>query len=132
MRYFRKWKNKQILKVTALYLMWNPEICQDPPTWGQLSPLTSIFSLLWINFTSIIFLRLFKCISFRSLCGRRQVLKSCPWHQNTKQQIMFSSIFFTFFFSVWAVEKENKLFIGPKMVFCQFLANEKMVFFFNC
>ena len=27
--------NKQILKVTALYVMWNPEICQDPPTCGQ-------------------------------------------------------------------------------------------------
>ena len=25
-----KSKNKQILKVTVLYLMWNPEICQDP------------------------------------------------------------------------------------------------------
>jgi len=28
-------KNKQILKVAALYVMWNPEICQDPPTCGQ-------------------------------------------------------------------------------------------------
>ena len=35
MRGFRKSKNKQILKVTSLYLMWNPEICQDPPSWGQ-------------------------------------------------------------------------------------------------
>ena len=25
----------QILKVIALYVMWNPEICQDPPTCGQ-------------------------------------------------------------------------------------------------
>ena len=28
-------ENMQILKVTAIYLMWNPEICQDPPTWSQ-------------------------------------------------------------------------------------------------
>ena len=32
---FRKSKNKQILKVTALYVIWNQEICQDPPTCGQ-------------------------------------------------------------------------------------------------
>ena len=32
---YRKSENKQILKVTALYVIWNPEICQDPPTCGQ-------------------------------------------------------------------------------------------------
>ena len=31
----RKSKNKQILKVTALYLMWNQKICKDPPSCGQ-------------------------------------------------------------------------------------------------
>jgi hypothetical protein len=30
-----KSENKQILKVTALYVIWNPEICQDPPTCSQ-------------------------------------------------------------------------------------------------
>jgi hypothetical protein len=35
LRAFRKIKNKQILKVTALYVIWNPEICQDPTTCGQ-------------------------------------------------------------------------------------------------
>ena len=35
MRGFTKSKNKQILKVTALYVMWNPEICQDPSTCCQ-------------------------------------------------------------------------------------------------
>ena len=31
----RKSKNKQILKVTALYLMWNQKISKDPPSCGQ-------------------------------------------------------------------------------------------------
>jgi len=35
LRGFRKSWNKQILKVTALYLMWNPEICQDAPNCDQ-------------------------------------------------------------------------------------------------
>ena len=35
LRGFRKSKNKQILKVTAIYFIWNPEICQDPPSCGQ-------------------------------------------------------------------------------------------------
>ena len=35
LRRFRNSKNKQILKVTALYVIWNPEICPDPPTCGQ-------------------------------------------------------------------------------------------------
>ena len=30
-----KKKNKQILKVTALYVILNLEICQNPPTCGQ-------------------------------------------------------------------------------------------------
>ena len=34
-RYITKSKNKQILKVIALYLMWNPKICKDPATWSQ-------------------------------------------------------------------------------------------------
>ena len=33
-----KSKNKQILKVTALYVIWNPEIYQDFPTCGQDDP----------------------------------------------------------------------------------------------
>ena len=44
LRGFRKSKNKQILKVTALYLMWNPEICQDSSSWGQ----DDLF--LWVNY----------------------------------------------------------------------------------
>ena len=32
---FQEIQNNQILKVTALYLMWNPEICQDPRSCGQ-------------------------------------------------------------------------------------------------
>ena len=24
-----------MLKISVVYFMWNPEICQDPPTWGQ-------------------------------------------------------------------------------------------------
>ena len=35
LRSFRKLKDNQILKVTALYVIWNPEICRDPPTCGQ-------------------------------------------------------------------------------------------------
>ena len=35
LRGFKKSKNKQILKVIALYIMWNPENCQGPPTCGQ-------------------------------------------------------------------------------------------------
>ena len=30
-----RFQEKQILKVIALYLIWNPEICKDPPTCGQ-------------------------------------------------------------------------------------------------
>ena len=40
--------------------------------------------------------------------------------------------FFLEFFSVIAVETENKLFIGPKQVLFQFWINEKFVFFFYC
>ena len=29
------WQISGILKVTALYVIWNPEICPDPPTCGQ-------------------------------------------------------------------------------------------------
>ena len=32
---FQETQNKQIQKVTALYLMWNSEICQDVPKRGQ-------------------------------------------------------------------------------------------------
>ena len=39
---------------------------------------------------------------------------SCSWHQTTKPQNFFHD-----FFSVWAVEKENKLFIDEKNVFDQ-------------
>ena len=74
-----------------------------------------------INFTSIIFLRLFRCISFRTFCDRRQVLKNCPkviigiFFMTSKHQTtycVFLNFFHIFFLSVWAVEKENKLFIG--------------------
>ena len=34
-------------------------------------------------------------------------------------------------FSVLAVEKEKKLFIGPKQVFCQFSTNKKFISFYN-
>ena len=51
-------------------------------------------------------------------------------HQTTN--LVFPN-FFHEFFSVLAVEKENKFFIGPKKwVFFQFWTNEKFVFFFNC
>ena len=54
MRGFRKSKNMQILKVTALYVMWNPEICQDPPTCGQddlvLWQLQTIFKQISVAF----------------------------------------------------------------------------------
>ena len=40
--------------------------------------------------------------------------------------------FFHECFSVLAVEKENKLFIGSKQLFSQLWTNEKIVFFFNC
>ena len=44
-------KNKQILKVTALYLMWNPGICQDAPSCGQdnlVLIMASAIGLWWI------------------------------------------------------------------------------------
>ena len=40
--------------------------------------------------------------------------------------------FFHEFFSASAVEKENKLFIGPKHVFSWFWTNETFIYFFNC
>ena len=32
-------------KISAVYFMWNPEICQDPPTCGQDDPFTLIAML---------------------------------------------------------------------------------------
>ena len=45
-------------------------------------------------------------------------------------QSCFSQLFYEFF-SVWAVEKENKLFVGLKLRFF-FWTNKNFVFFFNC
>ena len=40
---------------------------------------------------------------------------------------------FPIFFSVWAVEKDNKLLIGPELIFfSHFWTIEIFVFFFNC
>ena len=50
-------------------------------------------------------------------------------HQTTN---LFFPIFFHQFFWVLAVEKDNKLFIGPKQIFSQFWTNEKFVLIFNC
>ena len=50
-------------------------------------------------------------------------------HKTTN--VVFPNFFYEFF-SAWAVEKDNKLFIGPKQIFSQFWTNEKFVFFFNC
>ena len=52
---------------------------------------------------------------------------SCLWHKTTKQPILFS---FYEFFSVCAVEKENNLYIGPKLK--EDWTNEKFNLFFNC
>ena len=46
-RLIRKSKNKRILKVTALYRMWNPEICQDAPSCGDLVLSTGLQSCQW-------------------------------------------------------------------------------------
>jgi hypothetical protein len=35
LRGFTKSKKKHMLKISAVYLIGNPEICQDPPTWSQ-------------------------------------------------------------------------------------------------
>ena len=35
MRGFTKSKKKHMLKIQAVYPIGNPEICQDPPSWGQ-------------------------------------------------------------------------------------------------
>ena len=57
-----------------------------------------------INFTSIIFLRLFRCISFRTFCDRRQVLKNCPkviigtFFIKTPNNVLCFSQFFPYFF----------------------------------
>ena len=50
-------------------------------------------------------------------------------HQTTN---LVSPNFFHEFFSVWAVEKENKLFIGLKMGKKLWWPNNKFILFFNC
>ena len=42
-----------------------------------------------------------------------------------------TNLVFPNFFSALVVEKENKLFFGPKQVFSQFWTNEEFVLFFN-
>ena len=49
---------------------------------------------------------------------------SCLWHKTTKQPILLS---FYEFFSVCAVEKENNLYIGPKLK--KDWTNEKFILF---
>ena len=59
-------------------------------------------------------------------------LLTCSWHQTTKTTNLVFPNYFNKFFSVWAVEKENKLFIGPKQVFfSQFWSNKKLFFVFK-
>ena len=95
-----------------------------------------------INFTSIIFLRLFRCISFRTFCDRRQVLKNCPkviigiFFMTSKHQTtncVFLNFFHNFFFSVWTFysSSASELLIQNSF-FCHFLTNEKIDFFFHC
>ena len=50
-----KSKNKQILKVTALYLMWNPEICQDAPHRGQDDLVLYKKNSIQVDFSSLSF-----------------------------------------------------------------------------
>ena len=38
-----------MLKISAVYFMWNPEICQDPPTWGQDDLVLSFWNKLTIS-----------------------------------------------------------------------------------
>jgi hypothetical protein len=59
------------------------------------------------------------------MISRVQYILSCLLHQTTKQPILFSPIFSSNFFSV---EKENKLFIGPKFLKKLFWTNKKFVF----
>ena len=43
MRGFTKLKKKHLLKISAVYLIGNPEICQDPPSCGQDDQTLSIY-----------------------------------------------------------------------------------------
>ena len=54
------------------------------------------------------------------------------WHQSTKTTNLVFHNFSPEIFSVLAVKKENKLFIGPKLDKNLFWTNKKFVFFFNC
>ena len=55
---------------------------------------------------------------------------SCLSHQTTKQPILFPQIFYKFF-SVWTFEKQNKLFIGPKLRKNLFWTNKKFIFLYS-
>ena len=47
---FTKSKTKKILKISAVYLMWNLEICQDDPNQGPFSGLLNINSTNALSF----------------------------------------------------------------------------------
>ena len=49
MRGFTKLKKKHLLKISAVYLIGNPEICQDTPSCGQ-DDQTLLFSKMIANF----------------------------------------------------------------------------------
>ena len=78
----------------------------------------------------ITYLPTYKCGSKIICFGQSCTLVSCSWHETTN--LVFSHFFLNFFFSAWAVDNDNKLFIGPKQVFSWFWTNEKFVFFFKC
>ena len=74
-----------------------------------------------INFTSIIFLRLFRCISFRTFCDRRQVLKNCPkviigiFFMTSKHQTtycVFLNFFHIFFFQFEQLKKKTNFLLA--------------------
>ena len=71
-------------------------------------------------------------LTFRLGIQTKAQLLINSWHQTTKPRILFSDFFPRNFLS-WAVEEENKLFIGPKLRKKNlFWTNKKFVFFFNC
>ena len=94
-----------------------------------------------INFTSIIFLRLFRCISFRTFCDRRQVLKNCPkviigiFFMTSKHQTtycVFLNFFHIFFFQFELFEqlkKKTNFLLVQNRFFSQSWTNEKLLSF---